>query len=78
MDTRITRPPTESEKLIVAGQEIRSGIPLSAKKWRDTSDILLGRPGTTDEAAGVMLFLASPLASYVTGTCVECTGGRYM
>jgi len=78
IDTRMTRPPSESEKMVLAGQEIVSGIPLNAKKWRDTSDIALGRPGTVADAAGVMLFLASPLSSYVTGTCVECTGGRYM
>jgi 3-oxoacyl-[acyl-carrier protein] reductase len=41
-------------------------------------DMPLGRPGTADEAARVMLFLASPLASYVTGACTECTGGRYL
>jgi 3-oxoacyl-[acyl-carrier protein] reductase len=78
IDTRITRPPTEAEKLTLAGEEIHTGIPLNAKKWRDVGDIALRRPGTADEAAGVMLFLASPLAAYVTGTCVECTGGRYM
>lgn len=78
IDTRITRPPNETEKLVLAGQDIVSGIPLNAKKWRDTSDIPLGRPGTIDDAAGVMVFLASPLASYVTGTCIECTGGRYL
>lgn len=78
IDTRITRPPTESEAMTLDGQDIRPGIPLNAKKWRDTSDIPLGRPGTVDEAARVMLFLASPLSSYVTGTCIECTGGRFM
>jgi 3-oxoacyl-[acyl-carrier protein] reductase len=78
IDTRITRPPTESEKLVIDGQEIHTGIPLNAKQWRDMSDIPLNRPGNVKEAAGVMLFLSSQQASYVTGTCVECTGGRYM
>lgn len=78
IDTRITRPPTESEVLELDGQSIRPGIPLKAKKWRDVSDIPLARPGTAHEAAKVMLFLASPLSSYVTGTCIECTGGRFM
>ena len=78
IDTRITRPPTQSEVLEVNGQAIRPGIPLQAKKWRDVSDIPLARPGTAHEAAKVMLFLASPLSSYVTGTCIECTGGRFM
>ncbi|KAL4863426.1 hypothetical protein BDV12DRAFT_206477 [Aspergillus spectabilis] len=78
IDTRITRPPTESEGMTLGGQSIRLGIPTNAKKWRDVSDIPLGRPGSADEAARVMLFLASPLSSYVTGTCIECTGGRFM
>ncbi|OJI99670.1 hypothetical protein ASPVEDRAFT_51050 [Aspergillus versicolor CBS 583.65] len=78
IDTRITRPPSESEAMSLGGQSIRLGIPENAKKWRDVSDIPLGRPGTADEAARVMLFLASPLSSYVTGTCIECTGGRFM
>lgn len=51
---------------------------MAAKKWRDVSDIPLGRMGTVEEAAGVILFLASPLAGYITGTCMECTGGRFM
>lgn len=78
IDTRITRPPTESEVLKLDGQAIQPGIPLQAKKWRDVSDIPLARPGTAHEAAKVMLFLVSPLSSYVTGTCIECTGGRFM
>ncbi|KAJ5906375.1 uncharacterized protein N7473_003291 [Penicillium subrubescens] len=78
IDTRITRPPTKSQVLSIGGQQIKPGIPMNAKKWRDVSDIPLARPGTADEAARVMLFLASPLAAYVTGTCIECTGGRFM
>jgi len=42
------------------------------------SEIPLGRPGTPDEVAGVVLFLASSLSSYVTGAVIEVTGGRYM
>jgi 3-oxoacyl-[acyl-carrier protein] reductase len=40
--------------------------------------IPLGRAGTPEEAAGPVLFLASPLADYVTGTVVLVTGGSYM
>lgn len=67
VDTRITRSPSESEAVGLDGMSIRPGIPLNAGKWRDTSDIPLGRPGMVDEAAHVMLFLARPLPSYVTG-----------
>jgi 3-oxoacyl-[acyl-carrier protein] reductase len=37
--------------------------------------IPLARPGTPDEMAGVALFLASPLASYVQGHTVIADGG---
>ena len=35
----------------------------------------LHRKGTPDEAAGAVLMLASPYASYITGATLECTGG---
>jgi citronellol/citronellal dehydrogenase len=41
--------------------------------WERT--IPLGRLGTPEEAAGVIAFLCSPAASYVTGTTVVVDGG---
>jgi citronellol/citronellal dehydrogenase len=41
--------------------------------WEST--IPLGRAGTPEEAAAVIAFLASPAASYVTGTTVVVDGG---
>ena len=38
--------------------------------------IPLGRIGEADEAARVMVFLASPAASYLTGETVELAGGQ--
>jgi len=37
--------------------------------------IPLGRPGTPDEAAGAVVMLCSPFSSYVSGHCLEVTGG---
>ncbi len=37
--------------------------------------IPLGRFGTPEEMAGVALFLASPLAGYVTGQTIVADGG---
>lgn len=41
------------------------------------ADIPMGRAGEPSEVASVVLFLASDLASYVTGAVVEVTGGRH-
>jgi 3-oxoacyl-[acyl-carrier protein] reductase len=38
-------------------------------------NVPLGRFGTTEEVAHVVLFLCSPLASYVTGQTIEINGG---
>lgn len=35
----------------------------------------LGRPGTAEEVAAAILFLCSPLASYITGTVIPVDGG---
>jgi 3-oxoacyl-[acyl-carrier protein] reductase len=40
--------------------------------------IPLGRAGTPEDIAGVVSFLASPAASYVTGTTVHVNGGMFM
>ena len=43
---------------------------------RMTPMIPLQRPGTPEEVAEAVLWLASPAASYVTGTFIDVTGGR--
>jgi NAD(P)-dependent dehydrogenase (short-subunit alcohol dehydrogenase family) len=37
----------------------------------------LGRNGTPDDVAGVAMFLASPLSSFVTGTTLHVDGGNH-
>ena len=49
------------------------------KAWdQKMTEIPMGRAGEPAEVAGVALFLASDLSSYVTGTVLEVTGGRLM
>lgn len=42
------------------------------------AEVPMGRAGEPAEVAGVALFLASDLSSYMTGTVLEVTGGRHL
>ncbi len=42
------------------------------------TEIPMGRAGEVDDVAGVAVFLASGLSSYMTGTVLEVTGGRHI
>jgi 3-oxoacyl-[acyl-carrier protein] reductase len=48
------------------------------KLRQGAADTPMGRIGTPAEVASVALFLASDLASFVTGAVIEATGGRHM
>ena len=77
IDTRLTQPKERQEKVLINGKEVQLGIP-DAMRQVTLNLIPLGRPGTPEEAAGPVLFLASPLADYVTGAVLLVTGGSYM
>jgi 3-oxoacyl-[acyl-carrier protein] reductase len=40
------------------------------------AEVPMGRAGLPEEVAGAVVFLTSPLASYVNGAVIEVTGGR--
>lgn len=74
IETRLTQDKALNESVEVEGEKITLGIP---GHLRDMSLMVIpmGRTGTPEEAAGGILFLASPLASYVSGHTLEVTGG---
>jgi 3-oxoacyl-[acyl-carrier protein] reductase len=41
-------------------------------------EIVLGRLGAADDVAGAVVYLASDAAAYVTGTCLNVSGGLYI
>ena len=77
IDTRLTQAKEKHETIERAGKQVELGIPDQMRQMA-AQFIPLGRAGTPDEAAGPVLFLASPLSDYVTGHCVLVTGGSYV
>ena len=82
IDTRMTNAFSEDGDgtVAVGGEKVPQGLPAHVAKMWSSDEMLkmvvpLARKGSADEAAGGILFLASPLASYVTGHTLEVTGG---
>lgn len=74
IDTRLTAGKADGQSLEREGATIPIGMPAA---MRDLMPMLIpfGRAGTPEEAAGPMLFLASSLSDYVSGQCLEVSGG---
>jgi 3-oxoacyl-[acyl-carrier protein] reductase len=77
IETRLTQAKEKHETIQREGKEVELGIP-DAMRQMAVNFIPLGRPGTPEDAAGPVLFLASPLSDYVTGAVVLVTGGSYV
>jgi 3-oxoacyl-[acyl-carrier protein] reductase len=57
---------------------IETGLTAALPKEKILPQIPLGRFGTTEEVAGVVAFLCSEAASYITGQVISVNGGVYM
>jgi len=61
---------------IMPGSVNETGEPRSEEEARTLVNVPFGRMGRPDEIAGAAVYLASPSASFTTGTVVVCNGGR--
>jgi 3-oxoacyl-[acyl-carrier protein] reductase len=77
VETRLTAAKEEGGEITSpTGQKIELGIPEQMRAMAQAV-IPLGRGATPTEAAGPVLFLASPLANYVHGQVLNITGGMF-
>jgi 3-oxoacyl-[acyl-carrier protein] reductase len=75
IETRLTQSKEKKEVIEREGEAVSLGIPDQNRQMAPLM-IPLGRPGTPEDAAGPILFLASPLSDYVSGITIEVHGGR--
>jgi 3-oxoacyl-[acyl-carrier protein] reductase len=78
VETRLTQAKEKGETVKAGGggPEITIGIPEQMRQMA-AMIIPLGRPAQPEEAAGPILFLASPLANYIHGQVINVTGGQF-
>jgi len=76
IETRLIQLKKKGEEPFIEryGQKIPIGVPEEGRA-RLAMTIPLGRAGTPDEGARVILFFASPLSDYVSGQTIICGGG---
>lgn len=77
IETRLTAAKENQPTAHIGENEIQLGIPEQMRQMAQKF-VPLGRGGTPEEAAGPVLFLASPLSDYVTGHVLLVTGGSYV
>ncbi len=70
----------EGASISVGGEKVKLGIPGgdSLREMAAELTIPMKRIGTPQEAAGAMLLLCLPYASFITGQSLEVTGGAYV
>jgi 3-oxoacyl-[acyl-carrier protein] reductase len=76
IETRLTASKDDENVMEIGGEKVQLGIP---DQLRGMAAMLipLGRPGTTEEAAGGVFFLCSPWSNYVHGQVLNVTGGQF-
>jgi 3-oxoacyl-[acyl-carrier protein] reductase len=67
---------TQRRRDVLAARAARTGRTLPELDAQDTAKVPAGRPGSPDEVAAAVAFLASADAGYVNGTVLTVDGGR--
>jgi 3-oxoacyl-[acyl-carrier protein] reductase len=68
--------PVLTDRIEVLGRRRAAAFYGDENRWRDTfAQMPFGRPATCDEIAATVVFLASDLCSYTSGTIVTIDGG---
>jgi 3-oxoacyl-[acyl-carrier protein] reductase len=77
--TRLTQDKNKGASIRFRGEDIKLGIPQGSNMSALMEQMIpLQRLGLPEEAAGAMLILTGPYASYITGQAIEITGGGWM
>jgi NAD(P)-dependent dehydrogenase (short-subunit alcohol dehydrogenase family) len=63
---------------LTLGSEFFQGTLTEARKERLIAETRTGRPGTTQDVAAAVTFLASPAAGHLTGQVIHVNGGAYL
>lgn len=59
----------------IHSEQIRRNYTPEYRKWQAENEIPVGRYGEPEDVAGLVSFLVSPLAGYITGTVIPVDGG---
>jgi len=59
----------------IHSEQIRRNYAPEYRAWQAENEIPVGRYGEPEDVAGLVCFLASPLAGYITGTVIPVDGG---
>jgi 3-oxoacyl-[acyl-carrier protein] reductase len=59
----------------IHSEQIRRNYAPEYRAWQAENEIPVGRYGEPEDVAGLVCFLSSPLAGYITGTVIPVDGG---